>query len=75
MRRLKNFPWKRPITAEPSLALTAANTVTRWITETRARERARNSYIRDHEHPPGGAQVAGYELITTALCPRTLGSR
>ena len=37
----------------------------------RARERARNSYIRNHEHPPGGTHMAGYELITTASCPRT----
>jgi hypothetical protein len=49
MRRLKNFSRKRPVTAHSSLVLTAANTVSRRITETRARERARNSYIRDHE--------------------------
>ena len=49
MRRLKNFSRKRPVTAQRSLVLIAANTVSRRITETRARERARNSYIRDDE--------------------------
>lgn len=71
MRRLKYFSRKRPVTAQPSLALTAANSVSRRITETRARKRARNSYIRDHEHPPGSTHRAGYELITTEPRPRT----
>ena len=71
MRRLKYFSRKRPVTAQPSLALTAANSVSRRITETRARKRARNSYIRDHEHPPGSTHRVGYELITTAPRPRT----
>ena len=66
MRRLKYFSRKRPVTAQPSLTLTAANTVSRRITETRARKRARNSYIRDREHPPERTHSAGYELITTA---------
>ena len=48
--------------------LTAANTVSRRITETRARERARNSYIRDHEQRRA---IAGYELITKAPDPQT----
>ena len=71
MRPLKSFSRKRPVTAQPSLAPTAANTVRRRITGTRARERARNSYIRNHELPPGGTHIAGYELIMTAPCPRT----
>ena len=71
MRRLKYFSRKRPVTAQLSLALTAANTVSRRITEKRARKRARNSYIRVREHPPGRAHRAGYELITTAPRPRT----
>jgi hypothetical protein len=71
VRRLKYFSRKRPVTAQPSLALTAANSVSRRITETRARKRARNSYIRDHEHPPGSTHRTGYELITTAPRPRT----
>ena len=68
MRRLKNFSRKRPVTAHLSLVLTAANTVSRRITETRARERARNSYIRDHEQRRA---IAGYELITKAPDPQT----
>ena len=71
MRRLKYFARKRPVTAQLSLALTAANTVSRRITGTRARKRARNSYIRDHEHPPGRTHRTGYELITTAPRPPT----
>ena len=67
----QNFSRKRPVTAQPSLGSTAANTARRRRTGTRARERARNSYIRGHEHPPGGTHMAGYESITTALCPRT----
>ena len=34
-------------------------------------KRARNSYIRDHEHPAGRTHSAGYELITTAPRLRT----
>lgn len=64
VRRFKNFSRKRPVTAQLSLAPTAPNTVRRRITEARARERARNSYIRDHVHPPGRVHMAGYELIT-----------
>src|SRR4029077_4806762 len=72
VRRPKNFSRKHPVTAQPSLAPTAPNTVRRPLIETRARERARNSYIRDHEHPPGGTHMAGYELITTTMAPRWL---
>ena len=71
MRRLKYFSRKRPVTAQSSLALIAANAVSRRITETRAPKRARNSYIRDHEHPAERMHNAGYELITTAPRPRT----
>jgi len=39
--------------------------------KTRVRERARNSYIPDHEHPAGGRLLAGHELITKAPDPRT----
>jgi hypothetical protein len=53
-RRPNNFSRKRPVTAQLSLVPTAANTARRRRTGTRARESARNSYIRDHEHPPGG---------------------
>jgi len=75
VRRLKYFSRKRPVTAQSSLALTAANAVSRRITETRAPKRARNSYIRDHEHPAERMHSAGYELITTALRPRTAAFR
>ena len=71
MRRLKYFSRKRPVTAQSSLALIAANAVSRRITETCAPKRARNSYIRDHEHPAERMHNAGYELITTAPRPRT----
>ena len=39
--------------------------------ETGARERARNSYIRNHERPSAVGLLAGYELITKAPNPRT----
>ena len=75
VRRLKYFARKRPVTAQSSLALIAANAVSRRITETRAPKRARNSYIRDHEHPAERMHSAGYELITTAPRPRTAAFR
>jgi hypothetical protein len=71
VRRLKNFSRKHPVTAQPSLALTAPNTARTLPIETRARERARNSYIRGHEHMAGGRLLAGHELITKAPDPRT----
>jgi len=70
VRRLKNFSRKHPVTAQLSLVPTAANAGRRRITGMRARERARNSYIRNHEQPPGGTQMAEYESITTAPCRR-----
>ena len=71
MRRLKNFSRKHPVTARPSLAPTVPNTARRRAIETGTRERARNSYIRDHEHPAERMHSAGYELITTAPRLRT----